>query len=543
MNDTPTPDRDWRELDELMQLVLDGDITDDRHARLAEILTDDLDAQRRYMRFTTMHTLLDWKFVGDEGPLALEPTVADAEVDGDGAGSRVPSRAPAPIATFRPFRYAAAAALVIVTGVAAALMWHAGSGPTQPATTQSRAVTVTLSDTSGAVWGAGSLNADAGVGPVDAGAPLVLDAGVAQIVLESGAVVKLAGPTELTVTGANSARLTRGRLVAFVPVSAHGFYVDTPDMRVTDLGTRFGVRVDPAGTSDVQVFEGRVHVRGDTSAVSIDRQLTAGQGVRTSDRAVEMTIATNEQAFLDGAPLDHARLPVNAGWVDMIRRADPLAYWRFDTPADGTRIDDVTDHGRGLRAMGGVTFDAAARFDGTGGALAVDRAFDDLTRGPYSVELWVRPDESLNRNAAIVALMQGERAHRFLIELNPEGRNDHRLTVRLLHRVPAGSTGGVDVRDTDGCTPGVWHHIVGVCGANELTLYVDGERVASAPDVTPTDPQPVLMHMGRRFLIENPVPAYFAGRLDEVAVYPRALAAEEVRRHFTAMRYARQEQP
>ncbi|MCX6952130.1 MAG: DNRLRE domain-containing protein, partial [Verrucomicrobia bacterium] len=45
---------------------------------------------------------------------------------------------------------------------------------------------------------------------------------------------------------------------AEVPEPAHGFTIDTPDLKVVDLGTRFGVTAGAAGDSHVFVFEGEV---------------------------------------------------------------------------------------------------------------------------------------------------------------------------------------------------------------------------------------------------------------------------------------------
>ena len=45
-------------------------------------------------------------------------------------------------------------------------------------------------------------------------------------------------------------------MTARVPVPAHGFTVHSPQGKVVDLGTEFGVSVDGPGTTSVRVFSG-----------------------------------------------------------------------------------------------------------------------------------------------------------------------------------------------------------------------------------------------------------------------------------------------
>jgi hypothetical protein len=87
---------------------------------------------------------------------------------------------------------------------------------------------------------------------------LALAEGIVTLRFESGATVTLEAPSKLEIVSAMNCRLIEGSLTADVPKSAHGFAVDTADMRVVDLGTRFGVTAGSAGNSHVFVFEGKV---------------------------------------------------------------------------------------------------------------------------------------------------------------------------------------------------------------------------------------------------------------------------------------------
>ena len=67
-------------------------------------------------------------------------------------------------------------------------------------------------------------------------------------------------------------------LVADVPPSAKGFTVDTPDAKVVDYGTRFGVSTGEDGKYHVQVLEGLAP--GET--VVVDPPDALEQGARVS---------------------------------------------------------------------------------------------------------------------------------------------------------------------------------------------------------------------------------------------------------------------
>ncbi|MCX6953705.1 MAG: hypothetical protein NTV51_16260, partial [Verrucomicrobia bacterium] len=70
---------------------------------------------------------------------------------------------------------------------------------------------------------------------------LALVEGIATLRFDSGATVTIEAPTKLEILSAMRCRLIEGSATAEVPEPAHGFTIDTPDLKVVDLGTRFGV--------------------------------------------------------------------------------------------------------------------------------------------------------------------------------------------------------------------------------------------------------------------------------------------------------------
>ncbi|MDP9429299.1 MAG: PKD domain-containing protein [Actinomycetota bacterium] len=81
---------------------------------------------------------------------------------------------------------------------------------------------------------------------------------------------------------------------------------------------------------------------------------------------------------------------------------------------------------------------------------------------------------------------------------------------------------------------GGWHHVVGTLGRNGMSLYVDGQLVRTRPEVTSAQYFPGFWRVGGDSTWSGS--RWFAGRIDEVAVYPTALSAQQVAAHNTAAR-------
>lgn len=113
---------------------------------------------------------------------------------------------------------------------------------------------------------------------------LALAEGIAAVTFASGATVTLEAPTTLEIVDAGRTRLIEGSITAYVPEAAHGFVVETADLKVVDLGTRFGVTASAIGTTHVFVFEGEVQL--ETPAAREVRHLTAGNSFLVNSGSV-----------------------------------------------------------------------------------------------------------------------------------------------------------------------------------------------------------------------------------------------------------------
>lgn len=90
---------------------------------------------------------------------------------------------------------------------------------------------------------------------------LSLERGWAQLSFLNGTDVILQAPCLLELESKESMFLTSGSATAHITSSkANGFTIHTPQSKIVDLGTEFGVHVDSHGSFEVHVFDGAVQL-------------------------------------------------------------------------------------------------------------------------------------------------------------------------------------------------------------------------------------------------------------------------------------------
>ncbi len=214
----------------------DGQLSPEQWSALEEAVVADAELRREYVEQRWLHALLE-----AEGS-RLSGLLDDA---------RAPIAPERVVSPFRPAVSLAAAAAVALFGASLFLFWKSRPAP----------FVATLVEAQNCRWAGSDLPTVEGAG-LGTGT-LALTEGMATIRFKSGATVTLEAPSVLEVESAMKCRLVEGSVVADVPESAHGFTIDTAQMEVIDLGTRFGVTATPLGESNVFVFEGEVKVKRD----------------------------------------------------------------------------------------------------------------------------------------------------------------------------------------------------------------------------------------------------------------------------------------
>jgi hypothetical protein len=233
--------------------------------------------------------------------------------------------------------------------------------------------------------------------------------------------------------------------------------------------------------------------------------------------------------------------PVASPYRDAVRSDGALHHWRFGEPSGTTARDwayssDLTLDTSVARGTAGALLneaDAASTFSATADATVPATTAYRL-HGPqtFSVEAWIRTTTTtggrilgFGSSATDTSSVDGNDRHLYMSD-----------NGALLFGLRPGSQ-PIAIASPSGFNDGKWHHVVGTLGQTGMRLYVDGTLVGSRSDVTKAQDRMGYWRVGGDTLANwpgAPTNSRFGGAIDEVAVYPGALTAEQVQAHYRA---------
>ncbi|MBX6388686.1 MAG: PKD domain-containing protein [Frankia sp.] len=225
-----------------------------------------------------------------------------------------------------------------------------------------------------------------------------------------------------------------------------------------------------------------------------------------------------------------------SGYARAVLDDEPGGYWRLGEPSGATAYDwagfaDLTLASSVTRGAAGALTgdtDAASTFSGATGSIgATPRAVP----GPdtFSVEAWFRT--TTTRGGKIIGFGTAASGNSTNYDRHVYMTNDGRLVFGVY------SGGARTVTTTARYNNGQWHHVVATLSGAGMALHVDGTRVGQNQATTSAQSYDGYWRVGGDNLGSwptRPTSNYFAGTIDEVAVYPRALDEAEVAAHFAA---------
>jgi PKD repeat protein len=210
---------------------------------------------------------------------------------------------------------------------------------------------------------------------------------------------------------------------------------------------------------------------------------------------------------------------------------DPDFYWRLaetnGTTANDTSANQLPGTYNGGFALGGpsavgVTGDKSVTLNGVDGAVASNSTFTNPS--VYAEELWF--NTTTNRGGKLIGFGSSQ--------FGASGSYDRHVYMfddgRLRFGVWTGQTNVID--SAKAYNDGKWHHLVAQQGPSGMQLYVDNELVGTNPQTNAQDYSGYWRVGGDNAWGGNSS-NYFAGRIDDIAVYSKNLAAAEVQDHFT----------
>ncbi|HEX8768747.1 MAG TPA: LamG domain-containing protein, partial [Jatrophihabitans sp.] len=222
---------------------------------------------------------------------------------------------------------------------------------------------------------------------------------------------------------------------------------------------------------------------------------------------------------------------------------NPVLHWRLGDAAGPLTADSSAAKNAGL-AFGGtaVGFGAAGAVAGntaitTNGSTGyVSSAIKQASPTSFSVETWFKTTST--SGGKIIGF--GDQQGGLDFNGNPtlSGSYDKQIYLTNDGRLAFGVwVGFADVlTSATAYNDGQWHHVVGAQGPAGMTLYVDGAKAAHDSQ-TQSQSYSGYWRIGGDNLggwPNQPASNFFAGALDETAVYDHALSLTSVQNHYAA---------
>lgn len=238
--------------------------------------------------------------------------------------------------------------------------------------------------------------------------------------------------------------------------------------------------------------------------------------MRTTVRVL-VSVAALAGASVSGAPATQVESVDEALHLVLLLHLDERANSVRDTANEDIPI---TVEG----AVGNVAgrFGTAFGFDGVDDFVTAD---ETLCFSSQTIELWVRPAADGQGGILSSQAKPGRSSWRWRL-----ARNADRSVSFHLHDNTMAPDRDREARSSATLDAGVWTHVavtVDTGVSREAVLYINGQREA-AVSVHQHHPY------GNLFLGTSTTEGYFAGAIDEVAIFDRALTAEMIARHARA---------
>lgn len=208
----------------------------------------------------------------------------------------------------------------------------------------------------------------------------------------------------------------------------------------------------------------------------------------------------------------------------------PDIYWRL---AETTAVLDYSGGGNlgnaagtiDRRVAGAITGNTAATFDGTSAMVIAQQPW--VNPGDVTVEIWFKTNTTKGGmlmgfgNTASGASGSHDR-HVYML-------NTGKLVFGAFPGSARSATSSLSYNDNQ------WHHAAATQGPDGMKLFVDGTLVATNAATTGhVYPAGGYWRVGGTAVWSGATSRYFAGTLDEAAVYPRALSEDSIRAHYAA---------
>ncbi|GAA3476964.1 LamG domain-containing protein [Streptomyces yanii] len=298
---------------------------------------------------------------------------------------------------------------------------------------------------------------------------------------------------------------------------------DTDDGELTYRIYKDGASTPVYTTTGYSVFWDRPQLRWTDTDVAPGEthtyRISASDGTNTSAKspAQTATVASEAESYPARVLADGASL-----------------YWRYDEGTSTFAADTGTGLDNGFLRNSPAYRQTPAAVSGPSTAIG----FNGTTQYAYSnerhaqptkfsVETWIKT--TTTRGGKIIGFGNLTMQNSNQYDKHVYMRNDGRLIFGVY-------SGGTRTITTSGAyNDGAWHHVVATQGSSGMALYVDGQLRASNILYTANENYNGYWRVGGDNLSSwpnRPTSDFFAGQIDETAVYPTALSSSTISAHY-----------
>ena len=239
-----------------------------------------------------------------------------------------------------------------------------------------------------------------------------------------------------------------------------------------------------------------------------------------------------------------ADAPARPTYRDVVLADHPLVYWRMGIKSGLTVPDETGGHndlvlqgtGHAFGTAGALSGDSdtAIGFDGVQNyAMASDpRALDFPDGVPFTEECWAQRVASGGEYFQhIVGNQEGSAPQRngYILYIVPAPASGQIATTSFEYDALGGDTGIFGPL----IAASTWSHLAGVFDGSKASLYVDGTLAGSKDVAASITARSSLFAVARS---PGETRRFFAGAIDEIAVYPTALTVTQIVKHISAAR-------
>lgn len=494
------------ELDRLVLALCDDLITADEHRILQDKLLSDEDARMRYVKLMQLHNLLELEGQNDTSLGHAEVVPIELYLNKQRRSS---------------VRWSLMAAAALLVGVA--VMMRLVMGPEAPP----------LASVNFAPHSEYSVTHQAGSDDVPAantmapGSSLDLRQGTVELHLASGVHAVIQAPASLILEDQSHLKLREGTAWFNVPAGAVGFEVLTPQLRVVDLGTEFGVisNSDKNERDKVHVFKGKVEVTTLTglkrSGIKRQEILTAGQAREAHFTGSLNSIPLSKLSFLTSLPISLPYLH----WTWDHREND-----HFQTTGNEPLAADIKSvaHSSRVKSVPGKHGQALSFIPGGGGVITTWPGID--SNRPRTITCWIKCGPHQPSGAIVGWGVHMARSSKWRVTLNAERHSEGGVQGALRTEFGCGYViGSTDLRDDQ------WHYITSVydgsgTGSEEsIKLYVDGVL----EPVSAYEENEIYTVLDDELSAPCAIGYDFNGVIDELRIYQGVLPVEAIHSLYT----------